>query len=60
MYTAGRGAVYPDLSQPLDRKENGTRTEVALSLSRYTEEVRTRLVDTIVNLKDFKIEQLSR
>ena len=30
------------LSQPLSRKEIGTRTEVAPSLSRYTVEVRTR------------------
>ena len=34
------------LSQPLSRKEIATRKEVAPSLSRYTVEVGTRLVDS--------------
>jgi hypothetical protein len=40
------GQYEPNMSQPLSWKEIGTRTAVALSTSRYTEEVRTRLVDT--------------
>ena len=40
------GQYEPNMSQPLDRKEIGTSTEVAPSLNRYVVEVRTRLVDT--------------
>ena len=41
-YCGTSGQYDTILSQPLSRKEIGTRTEVAPSLSRYTVEVRTR------------------
>jgi len=44
-YCGTSGQYDTILSLPLSWKEIGTRTEVAPSLSRYTVEVRTRLVD---------------